>query len=119
MFARRSFQRLTLVALLLAFQLSGCKPGIFAPVPYQIEVEEEPFDVRRYGFLSRGGFIEYAPVNVRRPTQLGLGLEERALAERVLAAYCNWFGFGVAPPAATYWTEDGTWHFAQGCVRPV
>jgi hypothetical protein len=119
MFARRTFQRLTLVALLLAAQLGGCKPGVLDPAPFRITHAGDAFEVRRHAFLPSGGFVDYAPVEVRRPGPGGLALSERALAEAVLAAYCAWFRFDRGPQAPTYWTEDGTWHFVRGCARRV
>lgn len=119
MFARRTFQRLTLVAVLMATQLGGCDEGSYSPVPVQIELEGEATGVmvRRYRFLSRGGFVEYAPVAVRRAGLHGYGPDERAAARRALAQYCSDYRFDLAPIDTTYWTEDGSWHFVRGCQR--
>lgn len=104
--------------LMVVLLLAGCQQAGFAPAPFRIVVADQEYEVTRYAFLSRG-FTEYAPVEVRRASRMGLGLQERMLAEQVLADYCAWFRFEVATPAATYWTEGGDWHFAQGCMRAV
>jgi hypothetical protein len=119
MFSSRTIQALALTALLLAAQLGGCKPGVLAPAPFPITHAGEVFEVRRHAFLPSGGFVDYAPVEVSRPVLGGIALTEKALAEAVLDAYCATFGFERGPPAAIWWSEDGTWHFVRGCARRV
>jgi hypothetical protein len=117
MFSSRAPQRLLL--MLLVAQLSGCAPGSLHPIPHRITLPSGTFEVSRYNFLSRGGFVEVAPVSVRRTSLPGLGPPDRALARAALSRYCAVYRYETGPPDTAYWTTDGTWHFVQGCLRPV
>ena len=121
MFSSHAPQRLLLIGVLLAAQLGGCASGWLSPAPFGLTVEGVAYEVRRYPFLSRGGFGEIAPVAVRPAALAGFASDDagRALARQVLERYCAWFGFDPGPPDTSYWTTDGAWHFVQGCLRPV
>ena len=119
MFARRAPRYLAIVALLLAAQLGACAPGLFAPAPFTLTHEGRDYEVRRHAFLSRGGFVEIAPVDVRPAGRAGFTPADRAAARAVADAYCRWFRFAPGAPDTAYWTTDGRWHFVQGCRRGV